>query len=257
MIHIGQLDLEKKAAVVAVILEKPLETSRKAAEMGADILEIRLDLLGIRDLEIAAETIRKVKSETGLPVILTNRSVMEGGKWEGKEDDRIELLTNLLSTNLRSTNLLSTNLLSLKDGPDAVDIELSAGREVRDQVIKAAKACGKTVIVSSHNFSKTPAFQEMKTILEEAFLVGADIAKLAVMPHSKRDVLDLLRVTLDARETGNAVCTIAMGKLGKHTRVTAPFYGSVLTYAAVDSGISVAPGQFQVDEVKKIMELLE
>lgn len=247
MIHIGQLDLEKKAAVVAVILEKPLETSRKAAEMGADILEIRLDLLGIRDLEIAAETIRKVKSETGLPVILTNRSVMEGGKWEGKEDDRIELLTNLLST----------NLLSLKDGPDAVDIELSAGREVRDQVIKAAKACGKTVIVSSHNFSKTPAFQEMKTILEEAFLVGADIAKLAVMPHSKRDVLDLLRVTLDARETGNAVCTIAMGKLGKHTRVTAPFYGSVLTYAAVDSGISVAPGQFQVDEVKKIMELLE
>ena len=68
------LDLEEKAAVVAVILEKPLETSKKAAEMGADILEIRLDLLGIRDLEIAAETIRKIKSETGLPVIITNRS---------------------------------------------------------------------------------------------------------------------------------------------------------------------------------------
>jgi 3-dehydroquinate dehydratase-1 len=49
MIHIGPLDLEEKAAVVAVILENPLETSKKAAEMGADILEIRLDLLGIRD----------------------------------------------------------------------------------------------------------------------------------------------------------------------------------------------------------------
>lgn len=256
MIHIGQLDLEKKAAVVAVILEKPLETSRKAAEMGADLLEVRLDLLGIRDLETAAETIRKVKS-TGLPVILTNRSVTEGGKWEGKEDDRIELLTNLLSTNFLSTNLRSTGLFSLKDGPDAVDIELSAERKARDQVIKAAKACGKTVIVSSHNFSKTPAFQEMKTILEEAFLAGADIAKLAVMPHSKREVLDLLKVALDTREAGNAVCTIAMGKLGKHTRVIAPFYGSVLTYAAVDSEISAAPGQFQVDEVKKIMELLE
>ena len=83
MIHIGPLDLEKKAAVVAVILEKPLETSKKAAEMGADILEIRLDLLGIRDLETAAETIRKIKSETGLPVILTNRSQVrkeENGK---------------------------------------------------------------------------------------------------------------------------------------------------------------------------------
>lgn len=242
MIHIGQLDLEKRAAVVAVILEKPLEASRKAAEMGADLLEIRLDLLGIKNLETAAEAIKKVKSETGLPVILTNRSVKEGGKWEGKEDDRIELLTNLLS---------------LKDGPDAVDIELSAGREERDQVIKVARAYGKTIIVSSHNFSKTPAFQEMKTILEEAFLAGADIAKLAVMPQSRRDVLDLLRVALDAREAGNAVCTIAMGKLGKHTRVIAPFYGSVLTYSAVDSEVSAAPGQFKVDEVKKIMELLE
>lgn len=252
MIHIGQLDLEKKAAVVAVILEKPLETSRKAAEMGADLLEIRLDLLGIRDLETAAETIRKIKSETGLPVILTNRSSTEGGKWKGKEGDRIQLLTNLLSTNFRSTNPLS-----LKDGPDAVDIELSAGREARDLVVKTAKACGKTVIVSSHDFSKTPAFHEMKTIFEEAFMAGADIAKLAVMPHSMRDVLDLLRVTLDAMEAGNAVCTIAMGKLGKHTRVIAPFYGSVLTYAAVEGAVSAAPGQFQVDEVKKIMELLK
>jgi 3-dehydroquinate dehydratase I len=247
MIHIGQLDLEKKAAVVAVILEKPLETSRKAAEMGADLLEIRLDLLGIRDLEIAAEILRKIKSETGLPVILTNRSGTEGGKWEGKEAERIGLLTNLLST----------NLLSLKDGPDAVDIELSAGREERDRVIKTARACGKTVIISAHDFSKTPDFQEMKIICEEAFLAGADIAKLAVMPHSMRDILDLLRVALDARETGRAVCAIAMGKLGKHTRVIAPFYGSVLTYAAVDSTVSAAPGQFQVDEVKKLMELLE
>jgi 3-dehydroquinate dehydratase I len=242
MTHIGHLDLEKKAAVVAVILENPFETSRKAVEMGADILEIRLDLLGIKDLETAAETIRKIKSETGTPIILTNRSSKEGGKWEGKEAERIGLLTNILS---------------LKDAPEAVDIELSAGREERDRVVKAAKARGITVIVSFHNFSKTPAFQEMKTIFEEAFLAGADIAKLAVVPHSMRDILDLLRVALDTREAGGAVCAIAMGKLGKHTRVIAPFYGSVLTYAAVESAVSAAPGQFQVDEVKKIMELLE
>ncbi len=242
MIRIGQLDLEKKAAVVAVILEKPLETSRKATEMGADILEIRLDLLGIRDLNTAIEIIRKIKSEAGLPIILTNRSSIEGGKWEGKEAERIRLLTDLLS---------------LRDGPDAVDIELTTRKEGRDQVVKAAKACGKAVIVSSHDFSKTPAFREMKTIFEEAFLAGADIAKLAVMPHSMRDVLNLLRAALETRETGGAVCAIAMGKLGKHTRVIAPFYGSMLTYAAVEGTVSAAPGQFQVDEVKKIMELLK
>ena len=97
----------------------------------------------------------------------------------------------------------------------------------------------------------------MKATLEDAFLAGADIAKLAVMPHSMRNVLDLLKVTLDARGAGRAVCTIAMGKLGKHTRVIAPFYGSVLTYASVENTMSTAPGQLPVDELKKIMELLE
>ena len=145
------LDLEKKAAVVAVVLENPFETSKKAAEMGADVLEIRLDLLGIRNLETAAEIIRKVKSETELPVIITNRSRNEGGKWEGEEAERIGLIKDLLS---------------LKNGPDAVDIELSADRDERDNAVKAAKTHGKTVIISAHDFSKTPSSQEMKATLE-------------------------------------------------------------------------------------------
>lgn len=242
MVHIGALYLEKKAAVVAVILENPVETSKKAAEMGADVLEIRLDLLGIRKQETAAEIIRKVKSETELPVIITNRSRNEGGKWEGQEAERIGLIADLLS---------------LKDGPDAVDIELSADRDERDNIVKAAKTHGRTVIISSHDFSKTPSFQEMKAILEKAFQAGADIAKIAVMPHSMRDTLDLLGVALDARDAGRTVCTIAMGKLGKHTRVIAPFYGSVLTYASVERTMSAAPGQLPVDKLKKVMELLE
>lgn len=242
MINIGPPDLDKKAAVVAVVFENPFETSMKAAEMGADILEIRLDLLGIRDLETAAEIVRKIKSETGLPVIITNRSRNEGGKWEGKEAERIGLIKDLLS---------------LKDGPDAIDIELSADRDERDDTVKAAKDHGRTVIISAHDFSKTPAFQEMKAALKEAFLAGADIAKLAVMPHSMRDTLSLLEVALDARDEGRTVCTIAMGKLGKHTRVIAPFYGSVLTYASVESTISAAPGQLPVNELKKVTELLE
>jgi 3-dehydroquinate dehydratase I len=247
MTQIGPFDLEQKAAIVAVILEKPLYSSKKAAERGTDILEVRLDLLGIRDLERAAGTIREIKSETGLPVIVTNRSGEEGGKWEGEEKERTGLLTGLLSFKDGTD----------KDGPDAVDIELSAVREERDKVITAAKVHGKTVIVSSHNFSKTPSIHEMKAILEEMFLAGADIAKLAVMPQSMEDVLNLLRVTLNFRDAGKPVCTIAMGEPGKHTRVVAPLYGSVLTYASIESGAAAAPGQLPVDEVKKIMEMLK
>ncbi len=242
MTQIGSFDLEKKTAVVAVILEKPLENSKKAAEKGADILEIRLDLLGIRTPERAAEVIREIKAETGIPIIVTSRSGAEGGKWDGKEEDRTELLINLLS---------------LKDGPDAIDIELSAGMKERNRVIKAAKDRETAVIVSSHDFLKTPPLQNMRTIIEEMFLAGADIAKLAVMPLSVGDTLNLLRVTLDFKDAGKSVCTIAMGSQGKHTRVVAPFYGSVLTYASIESNASAAPGQLPVDEVKKIMEMLK
>lgn len=242
MTQIGSFDLEKKTAVVAVILEKPLENSKKAAEKGADILEIRLDLLGIRNPERAAEVIREIKAETGIPIIVTSRSGAEGGKWDGKEEDRTGLLINLLS---------------LKDGPDAIDIELSAGMKERNRVIKAAKDRETAVIVSSHDFLKTPPLQNMRTIIEEMFLAGADIAKLAVMPLSVGDTLNLLRVTLDFKDAGKSVCTIAMGSQGKHTRVVAPFYGSVLTYASIESNASAAPGQLPVDEVKKIMEMLK
>ncbi|KAF5052702.1 3-dehydroquinate dehydratase [anaerobic digester metagenome] len=242
MTQIGSFDLEKKTAVVAVILEKPLENSKKAAEKGADILEIRLDLLGIRNPERAAEVIREIKAETGLPIIVTSRSGAEGGKWDGEEEDRTGLLINLLS---------------LKDGPDAIDIELSAGMKERNRVIKAAKDRETAVIVSSHDFLKTPPLQNMRTIIEEMFLAGADIAKLAVMPLSVGDTLNLLRITLDFKDAGKSVCTIAMGSQGKHTRVIAPFYGSVLTYASIESNASAAPGQLPVDEVKKIMEMLK
>lgn len=166
----------------------------------------------------------------------------EGGKWEGKEEDRTGLLTGLLS---------------FKDGPDAIDIELSAGRKERDKVIKAAKDQGKTVIVSSHDFLKTPSLQDMRTTLEEMFLTGADIAKLAVMPQSMEDTLNLLRVALDFKNAGKPVCTIAMGRQGKHTRVVAPLYGSVLTYGSIESDATAAPGQLPVDEIKKIMEMLK
>jgi len=45
-----------------------------------------------------------------------------------------------------------------------------------------------------------------------------------------------------------------MGEKGKHSRVIAPVYGSVMTYGYVDT--PTAPGQLKVDELKKILKML-
>ncbi|MBU4491306.1 MAG: type I 3-dehydroquinate dehydratase [Euryarchaeota archaeon] len=224
MVRIGSLELNK--SIIASIGEAPIDSAIKAKQLGADIMELRIDLLGADARKILAK-----RKSLGLPVIITNRMKQEGGAWEVSEDGRIQ------------------KLLSLLPLADAVDIELCA--EKRDVVVKKAKGTGKTVIISTHDFQRTPEIDIMLGVIRESFEAGADIAKLAVTPHSLEDVLRLLEVTL--RGNG-AVCTIAMGDMGRHSRVVAPIYGSVMTYGYVDT--PTAPGQLRVDELKYMLKIL-
>ncbi len=224
MVRIGSLELNK--SIVASIGKAPVDSAIKAKTLGADLLELRIDLLDTDARHVLAEL-----KKLGLPVIITNRMKQEGGAWAGSEYERIR------------------TLLSLMPLADAVDIELCA--EERDTVVKKAKSAGKTVIISAHDFLGTPELDVMVGIIRESFEAGADIAKLAVMPQSFEDVLRLFELTLHSKEQ---VCTIAMGDIGKHSRVIAPVYGSVMTYGYVNK--PTAPGQLRVDELKSILKLL-
>lgn len=231
MVWIGQLDLDNGPGIVAAIGSDAIATALKAKYMGADILEIRIDLLGINVQEDLARLLHGLKEQVGLPIIVTNRCQKEGGQWEGSEESRMDMLISAIPF------------------ADGVDVELSA--PFRTRVNEAMRSGNKTLIISSHDFKTTPSYGDMLSILKLANAAGADIAKLAVTPNSSADTLRLLTVTQDA---DFPVCTIAMGKLGSHTRVVAPIYGSVLTYGSVDE--IVAPGQLRIDELKHMLEVL-
>jgi len=233
VVKIGNFDLDEKPAIVAVIDDDPAESAKAAKWLGANVLELRLDLLNFTDIDEAKKTIDRIKANTSLPCIATNRLQTDGGKWEGTEDDRIALLIDIMPF------------------VEAIDIELSADTEKRNKIIAAAKAAGLTVIVSAHEFDGTPSVDIMKKILNHAHEAGADIAKLAVMAKSKQDVLNLLQATADMEKP---VCTIAMGEVGKHSRMVAPCYGSRLTYGAIAQ--AVAPGQIKIHELKSALEIL-
>ncbi len=224
MVQIGNITLNR--SIVAAIGEGASGSAKMAKELGADIQELRIDLLD-SDAYLALQDIKK----TGLPVIITNRMKQEGGAWKESENERIQTLISFLPM------------------ADAVDIELCA--KDRDAVVKKARDAGKTVIISTHDFQKTPGNGVMKGIINDSFAAGADIAKLAVMPNSLVDVLRLLDVTLHAKA---AVCTVAMGEKGRYSRVVAPVYGSVMTYGYVEK--ATAPGQLRVDELRHILKLL-
>jgi 3-dehydroquinate dehydratase-1 len=233
MVKIGDFDLSEGPAVVAVISHSPMEQAKAAHLQGADILEIRLDLLGIKDTKSALELITALKAEVNLPCIATNRLPSDGGKWEGLEEDRIQLLLDALPV------------------VDAVDVELAVAIVPKKKLIIRAHELGKKVIISHHDFTCTPSMEEVRNILGMAWRCGGDIAKFAAKANSPDDTINLLQLTYEATRP---VCMIAMGDLGKHTRVIAPFYGSVLTYGTV--GEAVAPGQLSIAELRRTMKVL-
>ena len=79
--------------------------------------------------------------------------------------------------------------------------------------------------------------------------LGADVPKLACMPHSASDVLTLLTATAEMnKEIANPLITMAMGDIGKVTRVAGQVFGSSLSFGAV--GQTSAPGQLSIEDLR-------
>ncbi len=224
--RIGDVELDTPKIVGVINSIDEVEIAEKT---GADLLEIRMDLLA--ESEDVIGFFKDVTDATSLPIIATNRLKSEGGSFVGSENQRISML------------------MSAMEYADAVDIELRAA--VKDIVIEKARKIEKVVIVSYHDFAGTPPKEKMLRILKEARKTG-DIPKLAVMANSLSDVISLLEVTLQAQKP---FCTMAMGSLGKHSRVIAPLYGSALTYGHVVGEVK-APGQLSVGELRNVLDTL-
>jgi len=219
------LDVSSPRTVAAVSEDAPRKAS-EAREQGADAVEVRIDMYD------DADALDDVKACDALPVIVTNRP-----NDVQTEEERVGAL-------VRAT-----------EHAEAVDIDVSSPSGSIDRTVDAADKNDATVIASHHDFDRTPSVDEMYTALEDAWNVG-DVAKIAVTPDDEGDVLDLLRLTLEARDNGGApFCAISMGALGSYTRFVAPLYGSCLTYASFGDG--TAPGQLSVREVVEHMERFE
>lgn len=214
------------AAVTADLSEEPM------ARGAADALEFRLDL--------ADDPLDQLAAYDGeLPLIATNRVESEGGG-APEGSGRLDALVSAL------------------DYPavEAVDVELAAVRDgAGDGVVDAARARNAAVVVSAHDFEGTPAAETMESTLRAGATAG-DVGKLAVTASGPGDVLDLLGVTWRLADEGLPVATMAMGEAGRHSRAVAPIYGSRLGYAPVDPSESTAPGQYDLETLRTLVDEL-
>lgn len=221
------------------------EIVKKAKIAGAsqgELVEWRCDFFAqIREEQPLKETLFEMADAIGDKLLLcTFRSKKEGGSAELSPEEYVLMYERILETGKA----------------DIIDVELFSGTDVSEKLILSARAQGKKVLLSSHDFSKTPESEEMKKRLRTMEKLGGDIAKIAVMPQNREDVVRLMSAVSEVKkqDMNIPVAAISMGSLGMISRMAGEIYGSDITFAAV-TGAS-APGQMNISELKKMMDII-
>jgi|WetSurMetagenome_2_1015567.scaffolds.fasta_scaffold59834_2 3-dehydroquinate dehydratase-1 len=144
-------------------------------------------------------------------------------------------------------------LAAIRAGAAYVDVEIESEPSYREEIIVDAKSRGCKVIVSFHDYEKTPGRAELEAILSQCFLAGADIAKIACTALSQRDSARLLGL-LDREEK---VVVVAMGERGRITRIVAPLFGSPFAFASLRPGKETAEGQIDRATLEGLIQTLQ
>ncbi|KRM77596.1 type I 3-dehydroquinate dehydratase [Secundilactobacillus collinoides] len=212
----------------------------KAAQ--PDVVEWRIDFFeGVLDASALAQTGKKLHDAIGdLALLTTFRTNGEGGELVLDDAGYFQVCENVIAGQFT----------------DALDVERYHEESAVKGIIEKAHAQKVVIIMSNHDFDKTPAEDDIVGRLTSMVEYGADVAKMAVMPNSVQDVITLLKATHRASlSLSKPIITMSMGDLGKVSRMAGEVFGSSLSFGTV--GAASAPGQVALDHLKVELEDLK
>jgi 3-dehydroquinate dehydratase-1 len=187
-----------------------------------DIVEVRLDIIGPAAPKWLDHA-RAIEAQ-GFPVVVTIRLANEGGQWTEADAARLPLFETVLQ------NLSAT------------DIELRS--PLLSEVSALARRHKRALIISYHDFTKTPPIGELRQILWKAASHGT-VVKIATLTQTETELATLRELL--SEKCPVSLCLLGMGPLGPRTRLEFPKLGSCLTYGYLDA--PVAPGQISAREL--------
>lgn len=187
----------------------------KEAEKSADITELRLDL--IKDLD-----------ETKLESLLEARSKPVIATYRGRGEDKNKFLEKAVSL-----------------GVEYIDIEFEEERLIEEIVKNKRKT---KVIISHHDFEKTPKIEELENIYNNIKKDHPDLIKVVTKANSINDNFTIFNLLKDKKD----LISFCMGEEGKMSRILSGKYGSCVTFCSSDENKISAPGQLTVKEMKNV-----
>lgn len=225
------------AAITVHDPAQALADAARAAEFGAELVELRIDTF-TEDLAALARLVERCP----LPCIVTCRPTWEGGEYDGDEQTRVAVLEHLG--------------MAASGGPAYFDVELAAyqrSANLRQKIglvvdhpdqVRPAAAAG--LILSTHDFQGRPAdlYQKVEAMVSSP---ACRVVKVAWRARSLRDNLEALELVRQRHKPTIALC---MGEFGLPSRVLAKKFGALLTFASLDDDSATAPGQPTLAQVK-------
>lgn len=208
-----------------------------------DLLEWRVDFF--QDIGNTAAVVALAgdirHAAGGIPVLFTRRSIKEGGEAIPLNEEQVVALIEAVCAS-RTVEL--------------VDFEMNNDPAHITRVRAASTANGLGLVLSFHNFQSTPAQDVLSQRFAQAQQLGADVAKVAVMPQRLEDVLSVLGATLDSSQKLNIpVVSMSMGGYGSLTRLFGGAFGSAMSFAV--GAAPSAPGQVPIEDLNTVLGILQ
>lgn len=221
--------------------EELLQQANSIRQSHADIVEWRVDYFSrVNQLEEVLETLIELRERLGDKILLfTFRSLEEGGEKELSLHEYKELYLAVANSGK----------------VEMVDIELKRAEFLGRGFLATLKQYDTVLLMSRHHFDETPRDEVL--IFETSMMrqFGADIGKIATMPEKLADVLRMMNLATKSK-TFNPLplVVIAMGDIGKITRVAGELIDSVMTFGIVEE--ASAPGQIPLEQLDQALDIL-
>ncbi|MGX6961225.1 type I 3-dehydroquinate dehydratase [Vagococcus xieshaowenii] len=201
-----------------------------------DIIEWRVDYFDdFETIDLMTDLVNKITPKlNNIPLLVTLRTKREGGKADISDSLYVQLIEQY-----------ATHLII-----DFLDIQFHSVKN-HEGLLTLLKHQQIILVISYHDFTKTLSKEEMMKLLKEMqHYYPSSVYKLAQMPRDFEDVLNVMSVSYEVGKE-ETVIMIAMGELGKVTRVLTKQLNSWLTFVSLDA--LSAPGQMTIEQAKELL----
>lgn len=217
---------ETRPGIIATV--ESLEEAKEAYQQGADVIEVRLDLLSAqgKSLEDTVKLCEKIRKKAPKPLLATLRRIKDGGSFS-IDEVRHPLFKKIIPY------------------ADAVDVEIDS--KICDEILAEAKKAHVATFLSYHDMKETPYLSDIAKRVIKMDQKDCSVVKIACMTKNSRDYMCMETLTDLSEQTKHPLAIIPMGKLGEPGRKTFIWKGSSFMYGCV--GEPKAPGQVKIEEL--------